>query len=154
MIKLRDNAPGYDDSKNRKAVFYTGDGNADNFGNLIKNLTINTGKGNPQAVGVRYNSNNWGTLGDVKIVSGDGSGHAGVDLEYTDQIGPCLIENVEVEGFDYGGSSATVSTPAPGKTSLFATRASPVCACVKTSSAWKTFPSWARRSRFPIRAAG
>lgn len=100
-LKLKDNLPAYNGVQN-KAVIYTGDGGADNFGNLVKNLTIHTGSGNFSAVGIRYNSNNWGTLGPVKIMSGDGKGYAGVDLEYTDQIGPCLIERVEVEGFDYG----------------------------------------------------
>jgi hypothetical protein len=39
---------------------------------------------------------------NVTIVSEDGQGQIGLDMSYTDEIGPLLITGVTVEGFDYG----------------------------------------------------
>jgi hypothetical protein len=79
---------------------------ANRFRNAIRNLTINTGTGNAQATAVFFNANNQGTMRDVKIVSGDGAGKAGIDCAYQDQIGPALFKNVSVDGFKYGVRAA------------------------------------------------
>jgi hypothetical protein len=49
-------------------------------------------------------ANRQGCIRDVTIVSGgkQGEGLAGIDAAYCDAIGPALIKNVRVEGFDYG----------------------------------------------------
>ena len=81
---------------------WTGTGSADNFCVDIRDLTIDTGKRNPGACGIQYMTNNQGGIRSVTVRSGDGAGVAGLDLAYTDMIGPCLISDVAVEGFAIG----------------------------------------------------
>ena len=102
VIKLADHCPGFHDPKQRKGLIWTGRKPAQRFRNAVRNLTFDTGKGNPGAAGVQFMANNQGGVFDVRIRSGDGSGPVGLDLAYTDEQGPCLIKNVEVVGFDVG----------------------------------------------------
>ena len=76
------------------------------FRNSVRSLTLDTGDGNPHAVGINFMSNNQGTLKDVLIIAGDGDldgedgdGLVGIHLR-TNEIGPCLLTDVEVRGFD------------------------------------------------------
>jgi hypothetical protein len=86
IIKLSDNASGYDDKKRQKAVIYTssglkftrdpsdggrdylnkGEGN-EAFGNTIENLTVDVGFGNPGAIGIDFLANNAGAIRNVTI---------------------------------------------------------------------------------------
>ena len=75
---------------------------ADWFNNNVADLTLDTGRGNPGAIGLRFYSNNVGSLCDVTVRSGDGQGLVGLDLAYADQNGPCLIRKVRVRGFATG----------------------------------------------------
>lgn len=102
IIKLQDNASGYSNVGATKTVIYTGQAPAQRFQNYIKNLTVNTGSGNPGATGVQFIANNVGGMYDVLIKSNDGNGVYGLDLGYTDEQGPCLIKGIEVQGFDIG----------------------------------------------------
>lgn len=102
IIKLANNASGYSDPSNTKSVIYTGKSPAQRFMNYIRNLTVNTGSGNPGATGIQYMSNNVGGMYDVLIKSGDGEGVYGLDLGYSDENGPCLIKNIEVQGYNIG----------------------------------------------------
>lgn len=95
IIRLRDNA-GLNGS-----VIATGSPPAQRFRNSIRNLTINTGRGNPGASGISFIANNQGTLSDVTIISQDRQGTVGLDLGI-DENGPALIQNVRVAGFDIG----------------------------------------------------
>ena len=109
ILKLKDNAPGYQDPTKPKAVIRTGSENPiDNVGggnqafrHSIHSMTINTGSGNAGAMGIDYVSNNRGTIGNVDIKSGDGQGVRGISL-LRSWPGPCLIKNVAIDGFDYG----------------------------------------------------
>lgn len=74
---------------------------AQRFGNSVRNLTINTGKNNPGAEGLNFVASNYGATRSVKIISGDGKGTTGLALTHG-EVGPMLIDNVEVVGFDYG----------------------------------------------------
>jgi hypothetical protein len=47
-------------------------------------------------------ANNQGCVVDVRVISGDGRGVAGIDLRYTNENGPLFISRVQVTGFDYG----------------------------------------------------
>lgn len=100
IIKLKDNVPGFSNRKS-KPIIDTKFNRANAFRNTIENLTINTGKGNKNAVGVKFNSNNGGGLFNVSIISGDGLGANGLDLTAV-ELGPLLIKNVEIQGFDRG----------------------------------------------------
>jgi len=60
--------------------------------------------GNAGAIGIQYSAANWGVLRDVSIQSGDVNliGVKGLDMNYVGSGGPCMIKNVEVNGFDIG----------------------------------------------------
>ncbi len=107
VIKLADKAKGFgNDAKN--AVIRTGSENPDRedgrgnqaFKHSVTNLTIDTGRGNPGAVGIDYAVSNHGTIEFVTIRSGDGSGKVGLQL--TRDPGPGLVKHVSIEGFDIG----------------------------------------------------
>lgn len=102
VIQLADRCSGYTDASSPKAMIWTGTKPAQRFGNYVRNLTLNTGSGNPGAIGAQFISNNIGSFRDVTIRSEDGRGAVGLDMAYTDEEGPCLIKNVLVDGFDYG----------------------------------------------------
>lgn len=102
IVKLRENSPGFHQPGDRKPVITTFEGPSTNqaFQNSIFDLTLAVGANNPSAVGIRYTSNNQGTVSNVTIQS-EGSGAVGLAL--TKQWpGPSLIKNVQIKGFDYG----------------------------------------------------
>lgn len=115
IIKLKDNAPGYNDSNNPKAVVYSasglyaeqpygggkdypgkGEGN-EAFGNYIEDLTIDSGN-NRGAIALDYLANNTGAVRNLIL---RGQGLVGLDMTRK-WIGPALVKNIFVEGFDYG----------------------------------------------------
>ncbi len=102
VLKLKDGCPGYGDPAEPRSMIYTGEKPAQRFRNSIRDLTVDTGKGNPGAIGVQYIANNQGSVRHLTVRSGDGRGVIGLDLGYTNEQGPCLIRNVTVEGFDVG----------------------------------------------------
>ena len=85
-----------------RGVVWTGENVAQHFRNAIRNITIDTGKGNPGASGIQFNASNQGCVHQVKIVSGDGAGAIGCDLGFTGDAGPAVVRHLEVVGFDYG----------------------------------------------------
>ena len=89
IIRLKDNCPGYADPARPKPVMhaampgnkYGNDSWANAaFDNYVLNLTIDTGKGNPGAVALRYTTHNQGVVEEVSLRSGDGKGVMGLDL--------------------------------------------------------------------------
>lgn len=103
VIQLMDHAPGFDSTSAPKAVLNFGaHGSADWFDNSVRNLTIDTGHGNPGAIALQFFSNNFGGLRDVTLRSGDGAGNIGLDLGYNDMNGPLLAEYLTVSGFQFG----------------------------------------------------
>ncbi len=116
VIKLADGAPGFGDPNAPRAMIITGStghgakhdsriggwGN-EAFQNTLMNFTVDTGKGNPGAIGVDFLASNRGSMIDITVRSGapDGSGVCGVDLTRP-WPGPGLVKNVSVDGFDYG----------------------------------------------------
>ncbi len=102
VIKLVNGAAGFSNPASPKAVIFTGPAPAQRFRNAIRNLTVNTGTGNPGASGIQFNASNQGGLRSVSIVSGDGTGVAGLDMAFTSEIGPMLIRDLSVTGFSSG----------------------------------------------------
>jgi hypothetical protein len=102
VIRLADRCPGYGDPTRPKALAWTGSAPAQRFRNAVRNLTLDTGTGNPGAVGIEFMANNQGGMFGVTIRSGDGSGPVGLDLGYTDENGPLLLKDVKVIGFAVG----------------------------------------------------
>jgi hypothetical protein len=104
VIRLADGAEGFGDpAQPREAVraLARPDGsrmNADFFDRTVVNLTVDTGR-NPGAVAIKYYSNNTGLLANV-VLRGDGV--CGLDLGFNDQNGPCLVQDVMIEGFATG----------------------------------------------------
>jgi hypothetical protein len=115
IIRLKDGSPKFQDLKNPRPVISTGfnpdvDRNseefrasikAQRFGNYVRNLTINIGKNNPGAEGLNFVANNYGAVRSVKIISEDTKGTVGLALTHG-EIGPLLVENVEIVGFTHG----------------------------------------------------
>lgn len=108
IIRLIDKAPLYADPAKPEAIIVTASesphgngGNNQGFNNSIRNLTVDTGSGNPGAIGIDYVVSNQGAIQDVTIRSGDGGGSCGLRME-REYPGPGLIKNVEIRGFDYG----------------------------------------------------
>jgi hypothetical protein len=104
IIKLADNATGFDDPAN-PVRFIDAKGSqhsAQNFFMQIKHLTIEIGAGNPGATALFFHTNNTGTVYDVEIRSTDPAGAGWCGLELNSWPGPGLIKFVTIDGFDYG----------------------------------------------------
>ncbi len=102
VVLLKDGAEGFGNPREPKGLVWTGPAPAQRFSNEIRDLTLHTGMGNPGACGAQFHANNQGNMKDVFIVSGDGRGVAGIDMRFTDEIGPLLLKDIAVVGFDYG----------------------------------------------------
>jgi hypothetical protein len=108
IIKLKDSQSGFTSTSTPKALIRTGSEaptSAEGGGNRafrhgIINLTVNTGTGNIGAIGIDFCASNRGTVEDVTIQSGDGSGITGLSLSRTP--GPAMIKNVTIIGFNDG----------------------------------------------------
>ena len=100
VIRLRDNCPGF--NKGAKPVVSFGKADLNNAVayNAFRNITINTGRGNPAAIGLDFGGANNSGIRDVSIVSGDGQGVAGIDIRIYPAMG--YHSDITVEGFDYG----------------------------------------------------
>lgn len=113
VIRLKDHTPAFTDKAKPRAMLITGStlhnneqrqggwGN-EGFQNTLMNFTVDTGTGNPGAVGIDYLASNRGTLEDITVRSGDPShcGFVGVDLNRP-WPGPALVKNVAIDGFDH-----------------------------------------------------
>jgi hypothetical protein len=102
IIRLKDACPGYGEGLEKAVVaFYMLQrGSNINLGNFIRNVTIQTGKGNPGAVGLKWNSSNWGGVRNVAIRSADGRGRAGLMMERNNALG--YHHDIIVDGFNVG----------------------------------------------------
>lgn len=101
IFKLADKAAAFQDPAKPREVLQSCQHRAVAFWINYGHFTIDTGKGNPGAIGMESGSNNQGTLRDVIIRSGDGAGAVGLDLAGMG-VGPMLVTDVRVEGFDIG----------------------------------------------------
>lgn len=102
IIRLEDNCPGFEVGADRPvlAFYRLKTGSNVNMDNVLENLTIDTGRGNPGAIGVRWNAANTGAVRNTAIVSGDGRGLVGLCADAGCVEG--LIEDVLVRGFEEG----------------------------------------------------
>jgi Domain of unknown function (DUF4347)/Concanavalin A-like lectin/glucanases superfamily/Pectate lyase superfamily protein len=98
ILRLMDNvAPTFD-----QALINFGPSPAQRFRNSIRNMTLDVGVGHANAIGVQFNASNQGVMQNVTITSDDGQGNIGLDMSYTGEVGPLLIKDVTVNGFNYG----------------------------------------------------
>jgi len=100
ILRLADDVP--DDFSG--AVIWFGARPAQRFRNAMRYLTVSVGSGHPHATGVMFNASNQGGLRRVTIRSEDpsGAGAVGLDMAHTDEVGPLLVQNLTVKGFDRG----------------------------------------------------
>ncbi len=84
------------------AVLWTGTKPAQRFRNAVRDLTIEIAKGNPQAIGMQFNASNQGCVRNVALHAEGDSGLIGLDMGFTDEIGPLLVRNLTVVGFETG----------------------------------------------------
>jgi hypothetical protein len=112
VIRLKDKAPGYQDPGAPKAVIRPGsnepynknDGSGNNgFFNNIFDLTVDTGSGNPGAIGIDYLGNNICGLENVTIRTSDPQKRGVAGLSMTrNYVGPCYYRRLTITGFDTG----------------------------------------------------
>ncbi len=104
IIKLQDNCKGFEYGNDRPVISFM-QGEASNIAmtNMFENITINIGKGNPGATGIRYFANNTGALRNIRIISSDPEyrGNTGLSVLH-DKISAGYTKNIEIIGFDYG----------------------------------------------------
>ncbi len=76
-------------------------GPANAFRNCLFDLTVDVGQGNPGAIAVFFYAHNQGAMERCRLLASPGSGLVGLDL-YRGLTGPCLVQDLLVEGFQYG----------------------------------------------------
>lgn len=104
VIKLQDNCKGFEFGNDRPIIdFMRGEQSNIAMTNMLENLTIDIGSGNPGATGVRYFANNTGAVRNVRIISSDPDfrGHTGLSILHT-KVSAGYVKDVEIIGFQYG----------------------------------------------------
>lgn len=104
ILRLPESTPGFSDNVT-KPLIWTGDKPAQRYRNAIRDLTVEIGKANRSAIGIQFNASNQGGFRNVTIRAPEIGGRIGLDLGHTDEIGPLLVRNLKVEGFDVGIST-------------------------------------------------
>ncbi len=105
VFVVPDNTPGFENSK---SVFRTNSANPEAangggnqaFRNEILDLTIDVGN-NAGAIGIDYVVSNYGSIENVTVRSDPGAGNTGIRMD-REWPGPGLIQDVTIDGFDYG----------------------------------------------------
>ncbi len=102
LIRLADNCPGFGDKDHPKNMISFGRHVQNNSvsTNFFENISLNTGRGNPGAVALRFHGANNEDIRNVSIRSEDGEGYIGLDLP----MGACqgYYVDISIQGFDYG----------------------------------------------------
>jgi hypothetical protein len=102
VIRLDDRALGFDDPHGKPILqILRGLKSAIAMQNTIENLTIDSGCGNPGAIGIDFFSNNTGAVRNVTVRSGDGTGLAGIAVGKWNSS-CALMQRIRVEGFRVG----------------------------------------------------
>ena len=106
IIRLADNSPGFEAGAEKEVISFqkknVGDREGTNVpgSNQLSDITINTGSGNPGAIGVLYITANIGEISNVEIKSEDGQGFTGLDMPFFSEQG--YYRDITIEGFDNG----------------------------------------------------
>lgn len=107
ILRLVDASPDFDGVSSTAVTpvlaFFEGTFNNVAMGNYVKNLTIDIGANNPNAIGLDFHNNNFGGISDVTIKTRDSQrrGNTGLKMNI-ENTGIGYIKNMRVEGFDYG----------------------------------------------------
>jgi len=102
VIRLADNSPGFEKGNCKPIISYMpGEQSNVSMSNYCEDLAINCGTGNPGAVGLDFFANNSGAVRNIRVVSEDGLGFAGIQIGHKAFSG-ILVKHVEIDGFDHG----------------------------------------------------
>lgn len=102
VIRLADHTGGFGAGARKPVIsFMPADTSNVATSNYCEDLTIDCGRGNPGTVGLDFFANNSGAVRNVKVVSPEGSGFAGIQLGHGNYSG-VLIKHVDVHGYDHG----------------------------------------------------
>ncbi len=105
QIRLKRNSPQFNTGSPKRVLAFLKEGDDGRLGtnavahNLLDNLTISIGSGNPDAIGVLFLGANVCMMGYVRVVSEDGTGVAGIETTWSTQG---YFHDIVVEGFDQG----------------------------------------------------
>ena len=102
VIKLDDNALGFGAGAAKPILKYfllTTRGSNINIGNMLENVTVDAGRGNPGAVGVEWNSSNYGGIRNVSVLA-PGGGETGILMPKRNACG--YFSDITVDGFSTG----------------------------------------------------
>ena len=104
IIKLKDNCKGFEHGNDRPVISFDQSGTSNiAMSNMVEDITVNIGKGNPGATGIRYFANNTGAVRNVKIISEDPEFRGNTGFSVTQKyVSAGLVKNLEVIGFNYG----------------------------------------------------
>ncbi len=103
-VRLRDRCPGFEAGAAKPVIrFARTDFNNAETKSALRNLTINTGRGNPGAIGLDFNGANGNSVSNLAVLSGDGAGAIGLHFRVPPTQGYHC--DLTVTGFDYGISS-------------------------------------------------
>jgi hypothetical protein len=100
IIRLKDHCPGFHEGAKPVVSFGKADLNNAVACNTFRNITIDTGQGNPAAIGLDFCGANNSGIHNVMIASGDGEGVAGIDIRICPAMG--FHDDITVRGFDHG----------------------------------------------------
>lgn len=101
IIRLRDNAPGFDTSTPKPVLTLSKVGfNNVETSNIVSRLTIDTGSGNPGAIGYSHAGANLTSMRELTIRSGDGQGAIGLEIATNPTMG--YHSDITIEGFEVG----------------------------------------------------
>lgn len=107
VIRLGDRTPAFGTGRRGHPMLWMGQELSTHARNAVRDLTLDIGIGNPGATGVRLMANHQGGMRDVTVRSPDpAEGVVGIDLAHAEIVGPCLLRDVSVEGFEYGIQAA------------------------------------------------
>ena len=106
IIRLIDNAPGFNDANKPRAVLSFFDGQSSNiaFSNTAEDFSIEVGAANAGAIGLNFHNNNVGCVRRVSLKAAPGSGAIGLQLGHQ-LAGIGLVKDVVVQGFGVGISN-------------------------------------------------
>jgi hypothetical protein len=104
IIRLDDSVPAFGNAAQPAMLLeFQHDGTTFNNApadNVLTNVTLDTGRGNPGAVGLWFQGANQTSMHNVKVTSDDGAGHCGILFQTGSVQG--YYRDLTVEGFDYG----------------------------------------------------
>jgi len=104
ILRLNDNAVGFDNTAAPRAFIDAYEGNtANQFRNYLRDVTIDTGANNVGAIGLEFQANNTGRIENVTIRTSDAQKRGVTGLNQGFEFpGPLLMRNITIDGFDTG----------------------------------------------------